>query len=88
MAFLVYQTGFIKSFMVLNPDKCFFILFGVRNELQRDLVSNNVTIKNSKEENRWKSLLITNLDSTRILLALPKNEYKAQISTFPGPLSH
>ena len=25
MAFLVYQTGFIKSFMVLNPDKCFFI---------------------------------------------------------------
>ena len=55
------------------------MLFGVRNELQKDLVSNNGTIKNSKEENYWKSLLITNLASTRILLALPKNEYKAQL---------
>ena len=36
--------------MVLNPDKCSFMLFGVKDELQTDLVSNNVTIKNSKEE--------------------------------------
>ena len=36
--------------MVLNPDKCYFMLLGVKDELQTDLVSNNVTTKNSKEE--------------------------------------
>ena len=41
----------LNNFMVLNPDKCSFTLFGVKDELQRDLVSNNVTITNSKEEN-------------------------------------
>ena len=41
----------LYNFMVLNPDKCSFKLFGVKDELQTDLVSNNVTIKNSKEEN-------------------------------------
>ena len=37
--------------MVLNPDKCSFMLFGAKDELQTDLISNNITIKNSKEEN-------------------------------------
>ena len=36
--------------MVLNPDKCFLMLFAVKDELQTDLVSNNVTIRNSKDE--------------------------------------
>ena len=36
--------------MVLNLDKCSFMLFGINDELQTDFVSNNVTIKNSKEE--------------------------------------
>ena len=36
--------------MVLNPDKCYFMLFGVKDKLQTDLVSHNVTTKNSKEE--------------------------------------
>ena len=36
--------------MVLNPDKCSFMLSGVKNELQTDPVSNNVAIKNSKEK--------------------------------------
>ena len=36
--------------MVLNPDQCFLILFGVKVELQTDLVSNIVAIKNSKEK--------------------------------------
>ena len=35
--------------MVFNPDKCSFMLFGVKDELQ-DLVSDKVTIKNSKGE--------------------------------------
>ena len=50
MALLFCQTSFYKNFMVLNPDKCYFMLFGVKDELQTDLVSNNVTTKNSKEE--------------------------------------
>ena len=36
--------------MVLNPDKCSFMVFGINDELQTDLVSNNVIIKNSEEE--------------------------------------
>ena len=32
------------------PGKYSFMLFGVKDELQKDLVSNNVKIKNSKEE--------------------------------------
>ena len=35
--------------MVLNPDKCSFMVFGVNNELQTDLVFNNAIIKNSEE---------------------------------------
>ena len=50
MALLFCQTSFYKNFMVLNPDKCYFMLFGVKDELQTDLVSKNVTTKNSKEE--------------------------------------
>ena len=37
--------------MVLNLDKYSFMVFGVDNELQTDLASNNSTIKNSKKEN-------------------------------------
>ena len=32
-------------------NKCSFMLFGVKDELQTDLVSSNVTIKSGKEEN-------------------------------------
>ena len=37
--------------MFLSPDKCSFVLFGLKDELQTDHVSNNVTIKNSKKKN-------------------------------------
>ena len=36
--------------MVLSPDKCPLMLFGVKNELQANFVSNNVIIENSEEE--------------------------------------
>ena len=36
--------------MFLSPDKCSFVLFGLKDELQTDHVSNNVTIKNSKKK--------------------------------------
>ena len=48
--FAISSNWFYKDFMVVNPDKCFFILFGVKGELQTDLVSKNVTIKNNKGE--------------------------------------
>ena len=48
-AFAFSSNWFYKNFIVLNPDKRSFMLFGVKDELQTDLVSNNVTIKNSKE---------------------------------------
>ena len=39
----------LYNVMVLNPDKCSFMLFGVKDELQIDVISNNITIKNRKE---------------------------------------
>ena len=36
--------------MVLNPDKCSFMLLGVDDELQTNLVCGNETLKNSKKE--------------------------------------
>ena len=36
--------------MVLNPDKCSFMLLDVDDELQTNLVYGNLTLKNSKQE--------------------------------------
>ena len=36
--------------MVLNPDKCSFMLLGVDDELQINLVCGNETLKNSKQQ--------------------------------------
>ena len=36
--------------MVLSPDKCSFILLGVHDELQTNLVCGNETLKNSKQK--------------------------------------
>ena len=36
--------------MVLNADKCSFILLGVDNELQTNLVCGNETLKSGKQE--------------------------------------
>ena len=48
--FAISSNWFYKSFMVFHSDKSSFMLFGVKDELQIDLVSNNVTIESSKEE--------------------------------------
>ena len=39
-----------QYFMVLNPDKCSFMVLGVDDELQTNLVCGNETLKNSKQE--------------------------------------
>ena len=36
--------------MVLIPDKCSFMLLGVDDKLQTNLVCENATLKNSKQE--------------------------------------
>ena len=48
--FPTLSNWFYKNFMVLHLDKCSFMLFGIKDELQTDLLSNNVTTKNSKQE--------------------------------------
>ena len=48
--FALLSNWFHKNFMALNPNKCSFMLFDVKDELQTDLVSKNISIRNSKEE--------------------------------------
>ena len=48
--FAILSKWFYKNFLVPNPDKCSFMLFAVKGELRTDLLSNNVTIKNRKDE--------------------------------------
>ena len=40
---------FYNNFMVLNPDKCWFVLLDVKDELQTDLVGGKETIKSSNQ---------------------------------------
>ena len=44
------QNGFTIIFSVFNPGKCSFMLVGVDDELQTNLVCGNETLKNSKQE--------------------------------------
>ena len=48
--FAILSNWFHKNFMVLNPHKCSVMLFDVKDGFQTDLVSSNVSIRNSKEE--------------------------------------
>ena len=61
-----------KNFMVLSIDKCSFMLFGVKDELQTDLVSNSVTIKSSKEKNELGITFDSNLDFSTHLISIAK----------------
>ena len=48
--FTILSKWFCNNFMVLNPDKCSFMLLGADDELQTNLVCGNETLKNSKQE--------------------------------------
>ena len=61
-----------KNFMVLSTDKCSFMLFGLKDELQTDLVSNSVTIKSSKEKNELGITFDSNLDFSTHLISIAK----------------
>ena len=47
--FAILSNWFHNTFTVFNPGECSFILFGAEDKLQIDVVFNNVTIINSKE---------------------------------------
>ena len=70
--FTILSNWFCNNFMVLNPDKCFFMLLGVDDELQTNLVCGNETLKNSKQEKVLGSLLTTSSISQRIYQILLK----------------
>ena len=55
--------------MALNPDK---LSFGVNYELQTDLISDNVTIKNSKEEKVLEISFDNKLDFSPHLTSITK----------------
>ena len=48
--------------MVLNPDKCCFVLLRVDDELQTNLVCGNETLKNSKKEKVLRVIIDNNFN--------------------------
>ena len=48
--FTILYKWFYNHFMVLNPDKCLFMLLGVDNSLQANLVCSDEILKNTKQE--------------------------------------
>ena len=58
--------------MFFNPDKCSFILFGIKDKLQTDLVFNNATTKNSKDEQVQRTTFDNKLDFSTHLTSIAK----------------
>ena len=48
--FSILSTWFYDNYMVLNPGKCHFMLFGVKENEQFDLICNDITRKHSSHE--------------------------------------
>ena len=49
--FTMLSKWFYNNFMVLNPDKCSFMLLGVEDSLQTKLMCGDEIVKNTKQEN-------------------------------------
>ena len=48
--FTTLSRWFYNNFMVLNPEKCSFMLLGVDESLQTKLVCGDEILKNTKQE--------------------------------------
>ena len=48
--FIILAKWFYNNFMVHNPDKCQFMLLGVDDSLQTNLLCGDDIIKNAKQE--------------------------------------
>ena len=62
--------------MVLNPDKCLFMLLGVENSLHTNLVCRDEVLKNTKEEKVFAATLDNKLNFATHLLNITKNANK------------
>ena len=71
--FTILSKSFCNSFMVLNPDKRSFMLLGVDDELQTNLVCGNGTLKNSKQEKVLGVTIDNKLNFATHLLNITKN---------------
>ena len=48
--FSILSNWFNDTYMVLNPGKCHFVLFGVKENEHFDLMFNDITLKQSSQE--------------------------------------
>ena len=71
--FTILSKWFYNNFMDLNPDKCSFMLLGVDDELQTNLVCGNETLKNSKQEKALRVSITNKLNSETHLSNISKN---------------
>ena len=71
--FTILSQWFYNNFMVLNPDKCSFMLLGVDDEFQTNLVCGNETLKNSKQEKVLGVTIDNKLNFKTHLLNITKN---------------
>ena len=69
----IFSKWFHNNFMVLNPDKCAFMLLGVDDELQTNLACGNETLKNSKQEKVVGVTIDNKLSLATHLLNITKN---------------
>ena len=59
--------------MILNPDKCSFMLLGVDDSLQTNLVCGDEIVKNAEQEKMLGVTLDNKLNFTTHLLNITKN---------------
>ena len=71
--FTILSKWFYHNFMVLNSDKYSFMLLGVDDEFQTNLVCGNETLKNSKQEKLLGVTIDNKLNFATHLLNITKN---------------
>ena len=71
--FTILSKWFYNNFMVLNPEKCSFMLLGVDDLLQTNMVCGDEILKNTKQEKVLGVTLDNKLNFATHLLNITKN---------------
>ena len=74
--FTILSKWFYNNFMVLNSDRCLFMLLGVVDSLQTNLVCGDVILKNTKHEKVFGVILDNNVNFAKHLLNITENANK------------
>ena len=74
--FSILSKYFYNNFVVLNPEKCSFMLLGVDDSLQTNLVCGDEILKNTKQEKVLGIALDNILNFATHLLNITKNANK------------